>query len=79
MSDRLGITFGALAPKLSQQLAQFDLGRDDVRHWQKDADAIVRLAIRGLIPDNVKARAYQRLTDRIAECVRRAKNMRSGQ
>lgn len=58
------IVFGAMAPKLKRQLAGalpasfFD---DDVPHWQADADAITRLAIRRLLPEAQVVMARNRL------------------
>lgn len=53
--------FGALAPTLKEQLADFDLPPLMIKHWQKDADAIVRLAVRELIPPKVADAAYQKI------------------
>lgn len=68
---RLELEFGALAPRLSKQLAGRGLQSDAVEHWQKDADAICRLGIRGFIPDAAKRRAYQRLVNEIAKSLSR--------
>jgi len=47
----LKLIFGAMAPKLAEQLKSqnFSYNKVDMIHFQKDADAIVRLKVRGLI------------------------------
>ena len=52
------IEFGALAPSLA---AQLDRRPKEVEMWQKDADAITRLLVRGLIPDTVGRKARVKL------------------
>ena len=67
----LGLHFGALVPNIGQQL--FDVGivpnGASLKHWQKDADAIVRLNIRGLLTDSAVHVARQKLMKQIIkEC-----------
>ena len=62
--------FGALAPPLKSQLADFDLPSLEIEHWQKDADAIVRLRVRGLIPAKVADSAYLKIMRQINKAIR---------
>lgn len=57
------VRFGALAPSLAQQL---DRKPSDVELWQRDADAITRLRLRGLISERVARDARKRLLSVIA-------------
>ncbi len=63
--------FGALAPALEEQAAaqgfQFAEAPD---HLQKDADAIARLQIRGLIPDSTAHKARERLMRNAAKMLK---------
>lgn len=65
------LDFGAVVPSLDSQL--FDQGiamdRDGIRHFQQDADAIVRLSVRGLLPDSERARLNKKLLQRIVKAV----------
>lgn len=70
MSERLGIYFGALASPVKKQLAGRGCKPSDIAHWQKDSDAIVRLALRGLIPDHVARTARQRIIAAVAKDIR---------
>jgi hypothetical protein len=67
----LSLHFGAMAPKLAEQIPDdvcVDAG--DLLHWQKDADAITRLAIRGVITDSQARAGRQKLVQRIAKAAR---------
>jgi hypothetical protein len=70
------IHFGALPPKLSQQLREqgFRIDRITLGHLQKDADAITRLKIRGFLSDR-EAKAKRLHLLGMIECAmtRRAK------
>jgi hypothetical protein len=55
---KIGLRFGALAPSLAEQL---DKPPKSVELWQKDADAITRLLVRGLIPDTYGQKARRKL------------------
>ena len=61
---KLSLLFGALCPPLHKQLG---VDPADVRVWQKDADAITRLSVRGLIPPRVAEQARKRVLRQIAE------------
>lgn len=56
------LVFGALAPKLSEQLQR--TGKQ-ITHFQKDADAITRLAIRGIISSSTAHAARGMLVKQI--------------
>ena len=49
MSKKLQLRFGALCPAIKDQLKEQDFlfGKDEVKHFQEDADAITRLRVRG--------------------------------
>ena len=66
---KLKLKFGAMAPKLKDQIrdAGFRFHYKDVEQWQADADAIARLSIRGLLSDSQTASSRQRLTRLIAK------------
>lgn len=62
----IGIEFGALAPPILDQLRAQGvrasiLSSVDALKYQKDADAIVRLSVRGLLTDAEKKAARRRL------------------
>ena len=44
------LAFGAMSPRISEQLESqgFKYKTEDISHFQRDADAIVRLRVRGL-------------------------------
>lgn len=65
---KIAIKYGALAPKLRDQIsdAGFMAYYGDVAEWQHDADAIARLMVRGLLKDSEIATARKRLTKIIA-------------
>jgi len=71
MEDKtqIGIHFGALAPKLKEQLKSFQLDDMKLQHIQLDADAITRLLIRGLIPDSVAHKTRQKLIKNITKSI----------
>lgn len=64
----MNVTFGALSPPLSRQLAGVQ-SREVIRHWQRDADAITRLAVRGLLTEREVGNARLRLCRQIRESV----------
>lgn len=68
----VAILFGATADPIKQQLAnQFFTARDsDVEWWQRDADAITRLDVSGLLPRSVVLATRKKLMRRIASTVR---------
>lgn len=68
----LQIHFGALVPSIAEQLAKAKLKASpkDVLHWQKDADAIVRLNVRGLLTDSATRAARKKLVKKMAKAVK---------
>jgi hypothetical protein len=65
------IYFGAMAPTLAEQLADYEYDKDEMKHLQFDADAVSRLAVRGVLTEGAASKARQRLVNRIAKSVRR--------
>jgi hypothetical protein len=63
---KISVVFGAKSPPLSEQLAGFDLDPEKIKHWQKDADAIARLSVRGILSESETEKARKRLVNRIA-------------
>jgi hypothetical protein len=64
----LSIHFGALCQPIKRQLrdAKLRCKPDLAAAWQDDADAVTRLAVRGLLSDAEKQRARRRLIKVIA-------------
>lgn len=67
MSFNVNIAFGAMSPKIAEQLIRqgFKFDAKDIEHFQKDADAIVRLRIRDLLPAGQVEKCYQKLVKKI--------------
>ena len=63
---KLSIHLGALAPPLSEQLAGL-ADPDTLAHFDRDAEAIARLAVRGLLTGAEKEAAYKRLVKAITK------------
>lgn len=61
---RIQIDFGAFAPPLHKQ---FRCSAAPIRHFQQDADALVRLSIRGILPDAQVRAARKRLLRKIEQ------------
>ena len=68
---KLQIRVGALAPSLSEQLKQQNLGcsKEELKHWTLDSEAINRLRIRGVITDGEAHKAGMRLLRKISKRV----------
>lgn len=69
----MNIVLGALAPSLSEQLDGY-LPADDLEHLDKDADAITRLYIRGLMTKTRADAARGKLCKEIGRLLRKAKS-----
>lgn len=67
--EHLQIRFGGLAPPIAEQVAEQGLVMADAPVIQADADAIVRLTIRGLLTAAEKHRARKRLMRKIVTAV----------
>ena len=67
----IGLNFGALSPKLSEQLKElrFVLEGADLKQFDADADAIVRLHVRGILPDAQVDGARKRLLKKIVSAI----------
>lgn len=70
---KISIQFGAMAMPIAQQLNFQGIKclKTDLIHWQADADAITRLAVRGLLSDSRIRYARQRLLQNILRGVRK--------
>lgn len=68
MSNNLGLRFGGMAPSIADQLNEqgFLFSKSEVSHFQKDADAVTRLRIRGLIPAAQVDKSFNKITKLIA-------------
>lgn len=71
MNSRISIELGALAPPLAEQLGLESTERLD--HLQKDADALTRLRVRGLLTERESTAASKRLVKRIVSLARVAR------
>lgn len=60
------ISFGALCPPLADQLPAGTIPAETLDHLQRDADAITRLAVRGLLTDAQIHAARSKLVKKIA-------------
>ena len=71
MPQEFGITFGALAPEIREQLEEQGLVYDekDADRWNGHAQAITRLNFGDLIPDGQAEKARQKLVKKIGESV----------
>jgi hypothetical protein len=63
MADRLSLRFGVFAPPLRDQLREAGLRVESgaLDHFQRDAAAIDRLAVRDVLTDAATTRARKRL------------------
>lgn len=68
---KLHMTYGALAIPLRRQLRGLGISREAIAHFQRDSDAVTRLAVRGLVSEAEARRIRQRLTKMIAGQVMR--------
>ena len=68
----IGMIFGAFADPIADQLLKqgVNASSNDCEHWQKDADAITRLSVRGLITRTERYKADRRLMSRIKKAVK---------
>lgn len=68
--DRISIAFGALCKPIKSQLPDgYAIPAATCKHLQKDADAITRLSVRGLLTDSERLRARKRLMNQIQEAI----------
>lgn len=66
---KLELTFGPLSLPLSDQLSEVGVHADPkvVLHWQQDADAVVHLAMRGLLGDSAVTVLRKKMMGRIVK------------
>ena len=67
---RVRVHFGALAQPLKDQLVNAHIDSELLSHFQHDADAITRLAVRGLLSDTEINRSRQRLMKKIIKAIK---------
>lgn len=65
----MNIEFGALAPPLAEQLKDAGIGVVKWAIFQKDADAITRLRVRGVMSDLEAHKARTRLIKAIGKAL----------
>lgn len=69
MSFQFFIEYGWGAPPIKGQFEKFDGLKtppdDEVENWQKDADAILRVSMRSLLPPNQIEKARNKLARKI--------------
>ena len=74
--SNVSIEFGAMADPLMKQFEAQGVttltaeNKKDIRHFQKDADAITRCSVRGLISSGQASRSRQRLAQRMMKAIR---------
>ena len=71
--EKAGITFGAMADPLRIQLEMTGIDAGTINHFQRDADAIVRLNVRGLLSDTETRKARLRVVKKLAVAIEKAK------
>lgn len=64
------LQFGALSPSFMDQLKDYDIDKDEIKHFQKDHDCLMRLSIRNVITDSERKKAVNRLGKRISAHIR---------
>ena len=67
MTERIGLRFGALTPKISEQLNESGIAKSDLKRFDGHAEAITRLHICGLLTDSESRKARQRLMNVVAK------------
>ena len=71
--EKLGITFGAMATPLRKQLEMTGMDVGSINHFQRDADAVTRLHVRGFLTDAETRKARIRLINKISVASRNIK------
>jgi hypothetical protein len=71
--NKIGIRFGALCDSISKQVKDqgLKIPKNSAAHFQKDADAIIRLKFRGIISEGEANSAMIRLVKKIGKEVYR--------
>mgnify|MGYP001582550218 CR=1 FL=1 len=67
----LQLDFGAMAPKIAEQITAAGLTANpaEIAHCQKDADALTRLIVRGLLSESTIRNGRKRLMEYIIRYV----------
>lgn len=67
MSIQVKLAFGAMSPKISEQLETqgYKYKAEEIAHFQRDVDAVVRLRVRGLLPAGQVDKCFQKLINKI--------------
>lgn len=68
----LEVRFGALAPRLQDQLKDYPVSAEDIDGYQKDADAITRLGFHNYLTNSEVKKARRKLGRDILFSVREA-------
>lgn len=66
------IRMGGMSPKISQQLRGKGLPMQMLRHFDKDADAITRLYVRGFLTNRECSASRERLAKKITQLIEAA-------
>lgn len=69
-NKQIELRFGAFAPPLFDQLSAYNLSPGLIGQYQRDKDAILRLAVQGIIAEGEARKARKRLTKQIAAAIR---------
>lgn len=74
MSKMIELEIGALAPKIAAQMKNqgIKIEQGDLDQLQKDADAIVRLHIRGFLNDSTVKKVREKLFYNVKKAVKGA-------
>ena len=62
--DKIQVLTGGMAPPLAEQLG---VEPEKIEHFQKDMDALVRLRVRGIIPDDTAHRGETKVLNQMVK------------
>lgn len=64
---KVSLQFGAMVARISEQLDDLGLTANShlMAHWQRDAEAITRLSVRGMLSEAETSKARRRLLKEI--------------
>ncbi len=71
-SNKLGIHFGAMVDPIAKQLKDQKLkfNKEEIRHFEKDHDAINCLKVRNILPSSLVKKAQDNLFNKIMGHIR---------
>lgn len=71
----LSLDFGVFALTIKEQLKQagFKINRDALRRYQRDADEIMRLNVRGILTESAALTARKKLMKKMMGSIKRRK------